>query len=348
MERRIVQTEAELRSVIKSPPPTVTGKIASGPLRSSPSDFLAMCRLAFVTTVDDAGQPHVFAAGGDEAFVSQAADGTLLVPVPEEHRTAVAARLAGQPFAGLLGVIPGVRHTFRVNGSAGLHDDGTLALTPAESYAHCAKAFIRSKLWTAHSAADQPDAEADPAADPQLNDDSIAFIAASPFAALGTSLVDAEADVSPRGDPPGFVTVVDSQTLFVPDRPGNRIADSLRNIVANPAASLLFLVPGDSRSLHVAGAAHVTTDDALRNAATVNGKTPKLGVVLDVQSVQLRPTPALAAAGAWDAATHAAEADLPTLGALVADPNGTGSRAKRLIAGTTDRLVDVDYRRNLY
>lgn len=354
MSETQISSERELRSILKPPPGTVTAKIGSGPLLAAPSEFLAAARLGMVVSTDADEAPQMSLCGGAAGFVvSDPANGALLVPT--SGPAGAAQRMAGQGFAGVLLMVPGVRYTLRVNGIASLHDDPgqggeeVVAVAPDETYAHCAKAFIRSHLW------DNPgtgtSGEAGPvASEPsdQLDHECTSFVARSPFAAVGTSLVDGEADVSPRGDPAGFVQVIDPHTLFVPERPGNRIADTLRNIIARPMASLLFLVPGDHRGLEVVGDAHVTTDETLCRSAEVNGKVPKLGVVLKVRSAHLRAEPALEAAQAWSPASHVSEADLPTIGDLVANPNGATSMTARLKSGATERAVSLDYRLNLY
>lgn len=327
----------------------VVDKILAGPLRPSPSQFLGAARLAFVTTIDPAGSPHVWATGGSRGFVSQLeSDGSLCVPIPEARRAEVAESVEAHPFAGMLLVIPGLRHTLRVNGTATVRDgDSMLVVSPNQTYAHCAKAFIRSELWAPDTSRSSRTSVATSATD-GLNEACADFIEASPFVALGTSLVDGEADVSPRGDPSGFVRMIDQHTLFLPDRPGNRIADSLRNIVANPKASLLFVVPGDEHSLEVVGDAHVTTDDELCKQAAVKGNVPKLGIVINVDHATLRHDLAITNAGAWATESYANPADVPTIGAMVADPNDRSTLAARLKTSATDRVTDLDYRFKLY
>ena len=112
----------------------------------------------------------------------------------------------------------------------------------------------------------------------RVNDLTRRFIDLSPFMLLATSALDGTCDVSPRGDPPGFVQVIDERTLLVPDRPGNRLADSLQNIVANPNVGLLFLIPGVGDTLRVNGRARIVTDSALLEPLAVEGKAPKLGL----------------------------------------------------------------------
>lgn len=338
MSPSAIRSESDLRKIIKAPPGTVTAKILSGPLRSSPSEFLAASRLGLLTVVNPGGDRRIVAVGGTSGFVTaDPTTGDLIIPVPGDLDPSVS-------FGGLLLLVSGVRHTFRVNGPVRL-DGSSLRLTPNESYAHCAKALIRSKLWTDRTS---PDVEDRDGANHVLDDLSRAFIAASPFVAVGTSGIGSEADVSPRGDAAGFVHVLPDGRLFIPERPGNRIADTLRNIINNPAAALLFLVPGDNRVLEVVGEAMVSTDGDLLASAAVAGKEPKLGIIVTVHSATMSDGPAIEASGVWDRTTHVDESTMPTIGALVADPNQTGSFAKRALTGITDRAVNSDYKRNLY
>ena len=103
------------------------------------------------------------------------------------------------------------------------------------------------------------------------------FIALSPFCVISSLGADGRQDTSPRGDPPGFVAVLDERTLLIPDRPGNNQVDSLRNVLAHPEVGLLFLVPGMNETLRVSGRAEIVTDEALLAPLAVGGKAPALG-----------------------------------------------------------------------
>jgi PPOX class probable FMN-dependent enzyme len=98
------------------------------------------------------------------------------------------------------------------------------------------------------------------------------FIAASPFVLIGSSDGQGSADVTPKGDRPGFVVVLDDVTIAIPDRPGNNRLDTLENIVANPAVGLLFLIPGMNETLRINGEARITLDSSLRERLAVDGK----------------------------------------------------------------------------
>jgi PPOX class probable FMN-dependent enzyme len=106
-----------------------------------------------------------------------------------------------------------------------------------------------------------------------------AFIARSPFLCIGTADADGKADVSPRGDPAGFVQVLDESTLIIPDRPGNNRLDTMTNIMANPNVGLLFFIPGFEDTLRVNGRATIVSDPAVLERAAVNGKAPKVATI---------------------------------------------------------------------
>ena len=114
-----------------------------------------------------------------------------------------------------------------------------------------------------------------------------AFVARSPFVCLSTQDAEGRADVSPRGDPPGFVAVLDERTLAIPDRPGNNRLDSLSNILANPSVGLLFLVPGFEETLRVNGRARLSRDPALLEPLAVAGRAPTLAILVAVDEVFL-------------------------------------------------------------
>jgi uncharacterized protein len=129
-----------------------------------------------------------------------------------------------------------------------------------------------------------------------------AFIAHAPFAVLGTSGPDGTCDVSPKGDPAGFVRVLDDTHLVVPDRPGNKRLDGLRNILANPHVGLLFLVPGRGETLRVNGRACITRDPDLLATMAVGGKIPSLAIGVEVEEVFLHCAKAFKRSGLWEPA----------------------------------------------
>jgi uncharacterized protein len=126
-----------------------------------------------------------------------------------------------------------------------------------------------------------------------------AFIEKSPFVLLGSANADGNMDVSPKGDPAGFVQVMDSKTLLIPDRPGNRRGDTLSNILQNPNIGLLFLVPGRSETLRVNGAAQIVRDMDVRERFTMQGKVPMFVIAVTVKEVFFHCTKCVVRAGLW-------------------------------------------------
>src|SRR3954469_12229306 len=118
---------------------------------------------------------------------------------------------------------------------------------------------------------------------PSLDEQSRGFIAMSPFLLLSTSSAGGTCDVSPRGDAPGFVHVLDDTRIAIPERNGNKRVDGLKNLLTNPHAGLLFLVPGCDYTLRVNGRAWITTQPELLAEMTAEGVTPKLAVGVEVQ-----------------------------------------------------------------
>lgn len=110
-----------------------------------------------------------------------------------------------------------------------------------------------------------------------------AFIAASPFLLIATSGADGTCDVSPKGDAPGFVRVLDDTRLVIPDRNGNKRLDGITNLLANPRIGLLFMVPGRDETLRINGRACITNDPALLAPSAVNGVTPRMAIGVEVE-----------------------------------------------------------------
>lgn len=148
----------------------------------------------------------------------------------------------------------------------------------------------------------------------RLNHQTRRFIEQSPFVCLATSDGAGHCDVSPRGDPAGFVRILDDKTLLVPERPGNKIADSLRNILANPRVAILFVLPGLGDSFRVNGRATLVTDEALLAPCAVEGKVPRLGIVVDIEEAYTQCPKAFIRSALWDAAKFLPREALPTSG----------------------------------
>ena len=163
-----------------------------------------------------------------------------------------------------------------------------------------------------------------------------AFIAASPFLVLATSAQDGLHDVSPRGDNPGFVHVLDDATLVLPDRPGNNRIDSLLNLLSDPRASMIFLVPGLGHTLRVNGTAVVSTDPQLRELGAVRGRLPITALVLTVQEALYQCPRALVRSRLWDPSRHVAPGSLASLDEVLADQVADLTLEESVRLGSTD------------
>jgi uncharacterized protein len=184
---------------------------------------------------------------------------------------------------------------------------------------------------------------------PRLDKYCRAFIERSPFLALGTTNAQRKADVSPRGDQPGFVLVLDDQTLFIPERPGNARYDTLLNILENPQVGLLFFVPGFEETLRVNGQASVVANHELLKRCEVNHKVPKVGIKIHVEEAFLHCAKALKRSHLWDASRHQARHELPSLGKMILEQTAVADEAlaPELVA-TVDAYVEENYRTELY
>ncbi len=157
---------------------------------------------------------------------------------------------------------------------------------------------------------------------PRLEIHSRRFIELSPFLLLSTQGQDGGADVSPKGDRPGFVQVLDDETITIPDRPGNNRLDGYRNIIENPHVGLIFLVPGVNETLRVNGLAEIRDDEDLCARFEVDGKRPRTVLVVRIVEVFLHCAKALVRSGLWDPAAQVERAALPTMSRMINDQAG--------------------------
>jgi PPOX class probable FMN-dependent enzyme len=145
-----------------------------------------------------------------------------------------------------------------------------------------------------------------------------AMIEASPFMVMATSGPDG-LDVSPRGDPPGFVVVENETTLLIPDRRGNNRTDSLGNLIADPRIALLFLIPGVGETLRVNGRAEISVDPVLLERFPAQGKLPRSVIVVHVERVYFQCPKALVRSDLWNPAKHVERRSLPSSGTILGD-----------------------------
>jgi PPOX class probable FMN-dependent enzyme len=154
-----------------------------------------------------------------------------------------------------------------------------------------------------------------------------AFIVLSPFLAIGTIDANGRCDVSPRGDAPGFVQVLDNKTLIIPERSGNRRVDTLRNILQTGTVGLLFMVPGVEETLRINGHAWLVRDEDLMERMAFQGKRPLLAIGITVEECFLQCAKALKRSHLWNAEHWPERSALPSLAEMLLDqtklPNTT-------------------------
>lgn len=150
----------------------------------------------------------------------------------------------------------------------------------------------------------------------RISDDYRAFIEKAPFVTVATSGPEG-LDCSPRGDPAGFVRVVDEKTLMLPDRRGNNRIDSMRNLVRDPRISLLFLIPGVNETMRINGRADIVVDPELCESFAMGGKLPRSVLVVTVDRIYFQCQKALVRSRLWDVEAQIPRSDLPSTGKML-------------------------------
>jgi uncharacterized protein len=167
------------------------------------------------------------------------------------------------------------------------------------------------------------------------------IISLSPFCIVATQGPNG-ADVSPRGDPAGFVRVLDDLTLLIPDRVGNNRLDSMTNLLVNPRIGLFFLVPGMNETLRINGMARITDDARLLVTSAVKDRVPKVGVIVTVEEALLHCAKALVRSALWDGSRHIDRAILPSYAQMLLE------HVKGLTEEENERQSQIMTERGLY
>ena len=176
----------------------------------------------------------------------------------------------------------------------------------------------------------------------KLETQSMAFIAHAPFAVLATAGGGGFADLSPKGDAPGFVHIVDETTLHLPDRLGNNRVESLKHILENPRVGLLFFVPGRDETLRVHGSARIRIDPELLARYAVNARQPRSVIEIAVEGVRFHCGKALIRSKLWKAETQSLARELPPLGQMIA------SQVQGQSGEAVQCMLDEAYAKRLY
>lgn len=296
-------TAAEVEAIVGRSASMIMLK-AVGALDEGCRAVLARCPIAAFGYRDADGVSRTTFVGGAPGFVRVHSPTRISFPLDGDPRGPVS----------FFFLLPGVGEVLRVNGSAARRKGGQTVVDVTEAYVHCAQAILRSRLW-------RPPAPVEPAAatagDGPLGRPDIAeFLNAARFLALSTWDSSGGGDTSPRGDREAVARILDSHTLVIPDRKGNRRADTLYNLLQDKNLSLAALVPGRSAVLHIHGQGTITDDHALLEMLALRGIPPHAALLIDVEHAEVLDNDAVARSHLWSPDSHMDRDSAPDLMAV--------------------------------
>lgn len=308
-----IRSEQALRKVISNYPKILDKRVQTS-LDQYSEEFIGVANVAIVAT----HSPH-----GLMFPILKQADGLSI----RDRQHLVLANVSDTKLqqndhyplhASLYILAPGIGHALRINGTLVPKEPHCYLFTITQLYFHCARAAARANFW-------QPEVPTN------LCPDN--FISKSSYLLLKTNDRSGNTEISPRGDGAGFVKQLSATTLLLPERPGNKVAVSLRNIISCPDVELLFMVPGTSYTLNVQGTAELISSCELLDQCTVNGKAPKVGILITVQATNFQLDPVLEDGDIWSPEkTISKDAITAFPKALSAHINGTGLLGKATTA----------------
>ncbi|SEC67433.1 hypothetical protein [Bradyrhizobium erythrophlei] len=335
-----IRTVTDLRKLISEPPAMMRRRLQP----RIDDHCMTVIRSASVCVVGFAGQAGIaFINLRATPVITAEADRVDLVwPTGLALPEALARREVLN--SSLYFIMPGVGFALRANGrsTAQQGEDGAarLAFQADAFFLHCSRAKVRAKFWEPRAGGAPCSGAAGASA---LSDVALAFVSRSPYLLMLTQDPAGKTELSPRGDPDGFVLALDPGTLLIPERPGNKVACTLTNILAHEAVTVAFLIPGSPIVLIVDGRCWLTTEPSLLESVAVQGKAPKLGMVLHVDEYRFQHSPALVEAGLWSNETHLRESDIPSFSKMLAEHmNGRGMLGK-----ATTLVVDAVVKHDL-
>jgi predicted pyridoxine 5'-phosphate oxidase superfamily flavin-nucleotide-binding protein len=354
--RRIASVE-DLEAIVGRPPQMVLMKQVDA-LDDGCKSILANAPIAGFGFCDAKSQPRTTLIGG--------APGFMHVMSPTRISFALSAHQLG-PVEGsgvsFVFLLPGIGETLRLNGSVTRRSDSSVVIAVEEAFVHCARSILRSGLWqdtrtvcAARDVLTSNDGTSGPFERPAV----ASFLASSPFVLVSSRNANGSSDASPRGDQPGFLRILDSRTLALPDRKGNRRADTFHNLLTCNRISLAALVPGRDEALHMTGTADVTDDSRLLSNMELQGKLPQAALIVGVEHAEVVANEALQASQIWNRSNHVNRADIQDLmvvgGQHLVQNNARGAKASTIRLLTRGlgafpklvrHLVDVGYRTEL-
>lgn len=348
-------SEAEIREVIGTPPDTVYLK-KIGLLEEHSKRYLDMSHLIAISSKAIQNRIYLIATKLCKLIILDETKFSLEV----KNITDTTTPIRDEP-CGLYVLVAGFEEALRINGTfcATYIGDGVslIEVKIGELYFHCAKSIKRSQFW---QSLDHDFSMLGALKEVKFSDCKVKdFIQQSPFLLLATENKEGGADLSPRGDPGGFMKVMDANKVFIPERPGNKIADSLRNIVVNSSIATILFIPGSTLTLILTGDGKLTNSQTLLKASEVKNKIPKLGIEFIVKKTYFGINPSLADINLWNKDSFEDRSMFPSLGTIVSEQlqtigklPGSGSVVGRILGKVvgvaSDLAIKRDYKKNLY
>lgn len=323
---RRLTTVDEIEATVGRPAPIVLRKQISA-LDDGCRSVLSHSPIAALGYRDADGTSRTTFIGGAPGFIRVHSPGRFSFSLPED----------GTPHGAvsLFFLLPGIGETLRVNGSVTTRKGARVTVDVKEAYVHCAQSVLRSGLWQLPV---PPATTTSSTGEGPLNRPDVAgFLAAAPFLALSTWDSGGGSDTSPRGDHLTVARIGDGRTLVIPDRKGNRRADTLHNLLHDDRLSLAALVPGRGEVLHISGRASITDDPALLETMALRGRPPHLALLIDVEYAEVAANDAVSRSGMWEPEAHLSRGTAPNMIAvagrhLAAEPaDGQGGAPARLL-----------------
>lgn len=169
------------------------------------------------------------------------------------------------------------------------------------------------------------------------------YIQKTPFIILSTANKQGHQDTSPKGDPAGFIKILNQNTLAIPERLGNRKADSFSNILENPNVGLLFIIPGKKETLRASGTAIIVRDENIRQELNHKNKLPDFAIIITIKEAYFHCAKCMTRSNLWQPEHWPTQENLPTLGKTMVDAGKL-----KLSAQEMDELIEKDYKNRLY
>ena len=348
-----ISTESELRKIIGQVPSSIKIKIIKS-LEKNSTTFLENYNYLVLGSFGFTSNALVF--GKSVAKVEVIDTATLKIHYPIDSTEP----LANENIPCSIFVLVGnIEESLRLNGyitqsTSELNGYTSVIFSMDELYLHCAKSVKRSQFWQPRETSINHNEGIT-----QINHTEPvvkSYLEQTPFLLLLTQDAEGNTDLSPRGDPQGFVKYLDNDTLLLPERPGNRLADSLTNVIHNSTMAVLCVIPGTSLFLTIKGEAKLTHSKSLLAECSVQNKAPKVGFVLTIKETYFGFSEMINVTKIWDKSEHPDRSILPSFGTMITEQiqsagklpkekSFLGKMVGKVTSSATDAVIKSDYKK---